>query len=143
MGLKLIEEEKTMDDQFKQHGAFSWSELMTTDVAAAKAFYTKLFGWATVEMTMEAMTYTVVKAGGKEIGGIMPIPKEAKGMPPMWGVYVTVEDVDSTAQNAEKLGGKVLMPPRDIPNVGRFCVIQDPQGAVISAITYKNLQRPL
>ena len=127
-----------MTEQFKQHGAFSWCELITTDVDAAKAFYTKLFGWDTEDMSMPEMAYTVVKAGNKEIGGIMPIPKEAQGMPPMWGAYVTVDDVDLTAQTAEQLGAILLVPPRDIPNVGRFCVIQDPQGAVISAITYIN-----
>ena len=111
---------------------------MTTDVAAAKVFYTKLFGWDSEAMSMPGMTYTVVKAGGKGIGGIMAMPKDApKGMPPMWGAYVTVDDVDQTAKTAEKLGAKILMPPTDIPTVGRFCVIQDPQGAVISAITYK------
>lgn len=125
-----------MDEQFKQHGAFSWCELMTTDVDAAKAFYSKLFGWDTEDMPMPGMTYTVVKAAGMGIGGIMTIPKEAQGMPPMWGAYVTVTDVDATARNAEQLGAKLLVPPQDIPNVGRFCVIQDPQGAVISAITY-------
>ena len=52
--------------------------------------------------------------------------------------YVTVDDVDATAKNAQQLGGKVLMGPQDIPTVGRFCVIQDPQGAVISAIKYAN-----
>jgi predicted enzyme related to lactoylglutathione lyase len=56
-------------------------------------------------------------------------------MPPMWGVYVTVDNVDATAKTAEKLGGNILVPPTDIPDVGRSCVIQDPQGAVISAIT--------
>ncbi len=78
---------KTMDEQFKQHGAFSWCELLTSDVNAAKEFYTKLFGWETEEM---------------------PMP----------------------------VGGKILMPPQDIPDVGRLCVIQDPQGAVINAIAY-------
>lgn len=125
-----------MEEQFKQHGAFSWCELMTTDVDAAKAFYTKLFGWDTEDMSMPGMTYTVVKAGGKGIGGIMPIPEEAQAMPPKWGNYVTVDDVDLTAQTAEQLGAKLCMPPHDIPGVGRFCVIQDPQGAVICAITY-------
>ena len=125
-----------MDEQFIQHGAFSWCELMTTDVEAAKAFYTKLFGWDSEAMSMPGMTYTVVKVGGKGIGGIMTIPKEAQGTPPMWGTYVTVDDVDLTARTAEQLGAKILVPPMDIPTVGRFCVIQDPQGAVINAITY-------
>ena len=126
-----------MDEQFKQHGAFSWCELMTTDADAAKAFYTKLLGWETEDMPMPEMTYTVVKAGGKAIGGIMPIPKEAQGMPPKWGPYVTVDDVDLTARTAEQLGAKICEPPQDIPGVGRFCVIQDPQGAMFCAITYK------
>jgi uncharacterized protein len=127
-----------MDEQFKKHGVFSWCELMTTNPSAAKDFYTKLFGWATEDMNMvPGMTYTVIKAGGKEIGGIMPVLEQAQGTPPHWGSYVTVDDVDATARTAQNLGGKVLMGPDDIPNVGRFCVIQDPQGAVISAIAYK------
>ena len=125
-----------MDEQFKQQGAFSWSELMTTDAAAAKAFYSGLFGWEMEDMNMPGMTYTVVKAGGKGVGGIMAMPEDAKNMPPMWGSYVTVKDVDATARKAEQLGASILVAPRDIPEVGRFCVIQDPQGAVISAITY-------
>ncbi|HCI14465.1 MAG: glyoxalase [Gallionellales bacterium GWA2_60_142] len=128
-----------MNEPFKQHGAFSWCELMTEDAEAAKAFYTKLFGWNTEDMTMPGMTYTVIKAGGSEIGGIMTIPQEARNMPPAWGVYVTVTDVDATAKSAEQLGAKLLVPPTDIPDVGRFCVIQDPQGAAISAITYQKM----
>lgn len=124
-----------MEDQF-QHCRFNWCELLTTDVAAAKNFYTTLFGWETEEMSMPGMTYTVIKAGGEGIGGIMGIPEGAKGMPPAWGVYVTVDDVDKTAGMAEKLGGKIHLPPTDIPGVGRFCVIVDPQGAFINAITY-------
>jgi len=67
----------------------------------------------------------------------MKIPPQAQGAPPHWGAYVTVDDVDATARRAEELGGKVLVPPQDIPGVGRFCVVQDPQGAVISAMTYE------
>jgi predicted enzyme related to lactoylglutathione lyase len=58
-------------------------------------------------------------------------------MPPAWGNYITVKDVDATVALAKDLGGKVLVEPRDIPEVGRFCVIQDPQGAWLTAITYK------
>jgi predicted enzyme related to lactoylglutathione lyase len=128
-----------MDERFTRNGIFSWCELITTDVAAAKDFYTKLFGWNTEEMSTPEMSYTVIKAGDKEIGGIMAVPKEAQGMPAMWGAYITVTDVDITARIAEQLGGKLLVPPQDIPDVGRFCVIQDPQGAIINAITYKNM----
>lgn len=128
-----------MDELFKTHGAFSWFELMTTDIEAAKIFYTKLFGWTTEDMPMEGGTYTVVKVKDKGRGGIMNMPPDAQGMPPMWGVYVTVNDVDATAKKAQELGGKVIMPPKDIPDVGRFCVIQDPQGATIAAISYTEM----
>lgn len=127
-----------MDKQFKQNGAFSWNELMTTDVGKAKAFYTSLFGWDAEDMSMPGMPYAVVKAGGKGIGGIMSFPKHAQGMLPMWCAFVTVTDVDATARAAEQLGGRLLVPPRDIPG-GRFCVIRDPQGAVISTIAYAEM----
>lgn len=85
---------------------------------------------------MPNMQYTLVKYGGEQMGGIMAIPPAAEGMRPCWGVYVTVEDVDATARLAVEMGGKVCVPPRDIPGVGRFCVLQDPQGAMINVITY-------
>jgi predicted enzyme related to lactoylglutathione lyase len=128
-----------MAEPYKTHGAFSWFELMTTDVAAARDFYTKLFGWTTEDMPMEQGTYTVVKVKDKSAAGIMGMPPEAPGIPPMWGIYITVDDVDATAKKAQELGGKILMPPRDIPNVGRFCVIQDPQGASLAAIKYAEM----
>jgi uncharacterized protein len=126
----------TMNNPFQQHGAFSWFELMTTDTTAAKEFYSKLFGWSMKDQPMPEMIYTVLSAGDQQVGGLSPIPAKAQGMPPTWGVYVTVDDVDVAVTLTEELGGKVLMPPRDIPDVGRFALIQDPQGAVLSIITY-------
>lgn len=125
-----------MDPVFKQHGAFSWSELMTTDVGAAKEFYGKLFGWTYKPFQADWCVYEVVQVDGVEKGGIMPMPPNCQNMPPCWGAYVTVNDIDATAKQVEELGGKVLVGPQDIPKVGRFCVIQDPQGAIILAITY-------
>ena len=125
-----------MDNKYKLHGAFSWCELLTTDVPEAKRFYSKLFGWTLEPAPMPGMEYTLVKYGGEQMGGIMSMPPGCEGMPPSWGVYVTVDDVDATAKLAVEMGGKVLVPPQDIPQVGRFCVLQDPQGATIKAITY-------
>jgi predicted enzyme related to lactoylglutathione lyase len=85
---------------------------------------------------MEGTTYTVLSAGGAPVGGIMAPPKQAGTMPPHWGTYVTVADVDATAKQAVELGGSLMLQPRDIPGVGRFCLIQDPQGALLYAITY-------
>ncbi len=127
-----------MTDPMKQHGAFSWNELMTSDVGAAKEFYRKLFGWILEDMQSSDMAYTMAKAAGKEVAGIMGMPPEAGDMPPAWGAYVTVDDVEASAKEAEAMGGKIMLAPRDIPDVGRFCVICDPQGAVLSLITYFN-----
>jgi len=118
-----------------RHGAFSWCELMTTDVQAAKRFYTDLLGWTTEEVP--GMAYTVVKTGDVGIGGIMAMPSHAAGAPPQWGIYITVDDVDATARKAQELGAKTLMPLTDIPNIGRFYTFQDPQGAAISIVTYR------
>ena len=120
----------------KQPGAFSWNELLTTDVRGAKAFYGELLGWRLEDVKPSGMDYTLIKVGEKEIGGIMAIPAQAAGMAPAWGSYVTVSDVDVLLPHVEKLGGKICLPPQDIPEVGRFAVIQDPQGAMLSLISY-------
>jgi len=118
-----------------RHGAFGWCELMTTDVPAATRFYTELLGWTTEEVP--GMSYTVVKTGDISIGGIMSAPPQAACGLPHWGTYVTVDDVDATARKAQELGATTIVPLTDIPNVGRFYTFQDPQGAVISVITYR------
>jgi uncharacterized protein len=119
-------------------GFFSWNELMTTDVAGAKAFYGGLLGWTMEDKPMPemGMTYTLVTVGQTPVGGIMPMPKEAGDMPSVWGSYVTVADVDTSAQKAVELGGTIYKEPTDIPGVGRFCVVGDPQGAFLALITF-------
>ncbi|MFO1329295.1 MAG: VOC family protein [Rubrivivax sp.] len=123
-------------DAYQTHGAFSWSELITSDPARAAEFYGKLFGWTFETMDMGTGPYRVIKAGGTSVGGIMAVPPDAQGMPSAWGSYVTVKDVDATVRDCTALGGKVLVPPMDIPTVGRMAVVQDPQGASINVITY-------
>src|SRR5258706_5277633 len=126
-----------MATPFETPGAFSWNELIPTDPAAAKRFYGELLGWSFKDMDMgRSGVYSVVNAGGQDCAGIMACPQQAAGMPPMWGGYVTVNDVDASAKRVAELGGTVLLGPLDIPNVGRFCAIRDPQGAMISLITY-------
>ncbi len=123
-------------DAYTTHGAFSWSELMTSDPAAALQFYRGLFGWSSDVMPMPQGDYHVVKAGDTAIGGIMKMPPEAGAMPPCWGVYVTMQNVDACTQKVTALGGRVLHPPTDIPGVGRFAVIADPQGAWLNVMQY-------
>lgn len=121
-----------------QQGMFSWNELLAKDVEGAKSFYTQLFGWEAEDSTSDGNTYTVFKIGDEQVAGLMAMPPQAQemGAPPFWGCYVTVDDVDATAEKAQQLGATILAPPMDAGGVGRFCLIQDPQGAVISFIKY-------
>ena len=111
-------------------GRFIWHELVTGDVQRALGFYGELFGWRSREMDMgPGGTYTLLSIGDKDVGGIAP---PATGQPPHWLGYVTSEDVDATAKSAKALGATIVVPPTDIPNVGRFALLIDPQGAAIA-----------
>ncbi len=116
-------------------GAFLWYEVMTSDVAGARAFYTELLGWGTQGWDNGEGEYTMFTVEGKPIGGLMELPEEAKkmGAPPHWMGYTGTPDVDATTAQASKLGAKILVPPMDIPKVGRWSLIQDPQGAMLAA----------
>ena len=127
---------KEYDDVFKTVGAVSWTELSTPDPKAATEFYGTLFGWKFDAMDMGQGDYHVVKVGEAAVGGIIAPPTQAPGMPSAWGCYVTVANADASAEKCKSLGGKLLAGPMDIPNVGRFAVLQDPQGAVFNVIAY-------
>jgi hypothetical protein len=118
------------------HGHFVWYELMTTDTEAAKTFYGAVLGWGTQAAAPE-MNYTLFTAGGTPVSGMMDQPPDARaaGSPPGWIGYVAVDDVDATAARMQSLGGTVPVPPRDIPGVGRFAVLADPQTAVLAVLT--------
>jgi predicted enzyme related to lactoylglutathione lyase len=125
-----------MTTPFATHGAFSWNELTTRDTKAARKLYGTLLGWQFQDMDMGESTYTVINVSGQGMGGITGVPPNAQGMPPAWGGYVTVDDVDAVVAGVAGLGGRVLLAPTDIPTVGRFATIMDPQGATLSLITY-------
>jgi predicted enzyme related to lactoylglutathione lyase len=111
---------------------FFWYELMTTDVDAAKRFYGDVIGWQ-MHGFPGAEDYTVIHAGDRGIGGIMSVPD---GMAPLWMGYVHVTDADAATAAIASGGGEIHRPASDIPNVGRFSVVADDQGAVF------NLLRP-
>ncbi len=129
-----------MDNLFETHGAFSWTELSTTDVDGAVKFYGKLLNWDIKKYSdsqQPNLNYHVVNINGHGVGGIMKMPPNTpEGVPPMWSSYITVDNVDDVAKKAKDLGGKVILPLTDIQDVGRFCFIQDPQGAIFGVITY-------
>ncbi|WP_293853799.1 VOC family protein [uncultured Alsobacter sp.] len=118
-----------------------WYELLTSDHRAAADFYRVALGWDIAPWQGKAgegaMPYLMFGGGGAMSGGIMdfPPPALANGAPPHWSAYVMVPDTDAAAQKAASLGGQVMVPPTDIPEVGRFAVITDPQGAFINVMT--------
>ncbi len=116
-------------------GRFVWHELMTTDPQAAGAFYSRILPWKTQPSGMP--DYTLWMSGKTRAGGLMPQPESARqaGAPPSWLIYIATPDVDSTAAAAQRLGGKVLKAPADIPGIGRFAVLCDPQGATFAIFT--------
>jgi predicted enzyme related to lactoylglutathione lyase len=113
---------------------FVWYELMATDAPAAETFYKKVVGWTSQDVSQPGMKYTALVAGDAPVAGLMTLPKEAcdAGARPGWTGYIAVDDVDAYAGRVTKAGGAVHVPPTDIPNVGRFAMVADPQGVVFS-----------
>jgi hypothetical protein len=123
--------------QYGEPGSLGWNELLTNDVDRAGKFYSTVFGWKAETSNMNPdIQYTIFKVGDRMVGGMMAITKEMMNIPPSWWTYVSVDDCDATLAKAAKLGAKILRPGTDIPNIGRFGVIQDPQGAVLSVMKF-------
>ena len=115
-----------------KHGEFYWNELWTRDAEAAVRFYERVLGYSSKATPMQDGTYHVLEKEGVPRAGVMTAP-DAK-MPPMWLPYVAVDDCDATVARAEKQGGKVHMPPTDVPSIGRFAVLADSNGATFAVI---------
>lgn len=118
----------------KPLGRFCWYELMTTDPEAAPRFYGEIAGWRTETGENGDQPYTMWMIGERSIGGVMELPREAVegGAPPHWLVHISTPDLESTTARARELGGTV-MKELEVPSVGSFAIIQDPQGVVFSA----------
>ena len=118
-------------------GTLNWNECQTNDPERAAAFYEQVFGYEIDEAPMGgAGVYRVLKVDGRGIAGMMEITPEmnADGVPPNWSTVFTVADTDETVRRAEELGGKALMPGKDLPEIGRLAVLQDPAGAVFQVL---------
>jgi predicted enzyme related to lactoylglutathione lyase len=111
---------------------FVWYELMTTDMDAAEAFYRAVIGWDAQAWGHPDMRYTIMSAGGKPVAGLTTISEDARaaGGRPGWLGYIYADDVDAATEALHQAGGKVQRQPADIPEVGRFSVVADPQGAM-------------
>ena len=111
-------------------GTLCWNELITGDRERAAAFYAKVVGWSSKTNQLGPLTYTEFKAGERTIAGMM----EIAGVMPRWNVYFAVADADATIAAARGLGASVLQPAMDLPDVGRFASLTDPQGAAFSVV---------
>jgi uncharacterized protein len=120
------------------HGKVYWSELMTHDVAKAKAFYQATLGWSFEPMPMDGYTYWIIKTGADMVGGLfhMTDPALAK-MPDQWATYIAVDDVDARLKKAVAAGAQVMREPFDIPRVGRCAILHEPGGAMVCWMTPK------
>lgn len=128
---------KTIGAQLlNEPGAPCWNELLTRDTDKAGAFYKGLFGWEPNAKDMGNMIYTVFGLGDRQTGGMMKITPEMGPMPSVWVVYFGTDNTDAAVERATRGGGKVLAPPMDVPNVGRFSMLQDPQGAAFAVIKF-------
>jgi len=115
-----------------------WTDLSTSDAAAARDFYSKLFGWK-VEVNPDPQYggYALAKVGGKDVAGIGP--KQMAEAPTAWSVYIGTADAADTVKKAEAAGGKVIVAPMDVGDQGKFAFIADPSGAVIGVWQAKNM----
>ncbi len=111
-----------------QHGDFIWYELLTNDADAAARFYGAVIGWQARAAEGSDRGYRIFGLAGADVAGMMPIPAGAGGMRPGWLGYIAVRDVDAAAAAVVEAGGAQHMPPTDIPGVGRFALLADPQG---------------
>jgi predicted enzyme related to lactoylglutathione lyase len=115
-------------------GSMSWCELLTRDAQAAGKFYSALFGWTLEEMAMPGMAYTVFSSGSTKVGGMMTILKEWGPMPSNWLTYFAVDDCHARVDRARRSGAEITKPATEVPNIGYFAILRDPQGASFAII---------
>jgi uncharacterized protein len=115
-------------------GAFSWSELATSDVEGARAFYSEVFGLTTEDTPIpQGGFYVQFQKDGKNVAGLTPLQDQEReqGIPPHWNTYIAVDDAELAAKEAERLGGTIVAPAFDVLESGRMAVVMDPTGAPI------------
>ena len=115
-------------------GKFVWYEYMGSDIAGAVEFYGKVVGWQIAESGMAGFPYQIASVGGHGVAGLLTTPDDAKAMgaPSCWTAYIWVEDVEAGIAKLEAAGGRKWKGPMDIPNIGRFAIVCDAQGAAFA-----------
>jgi uncharacterized protein len=117
------------------HGEVAWTELFSRDISRAKAFYSAVFGWTYDSFVMEGYEYIVAKTPDAAIAGISPVEVgPLNTTQAYWLSTVEVDDVDAAVATAAELGAAIVQQPKDVPNIGRFAVMRDPNGAAIGLL---------
>jgi predicted enzyme related to lactoylglutathione lyase len=126
-----------------EKGGIGWMDLTAFKAGKVKDFYREVVGWKVTEMPMEGYSDYVMHAPGsdKAVAGICHARGANAELPPQWLIYITVEDVDGAAEKCVSLGGQLVVEPRDMGDMGRFCVIRDPAGAVAALFTPSQAMR--
>ena len=120
--------------------SFCWNELMTTDTAKDGEFYSTVFGWSKDTQNFGPLEYTMFANSDRPAGGMLKITPDMGPIPPNWLVYFAVDDCDAKVKKATELGATVLKPADDIPGIGRFAILMDPQNAAFAIIKLDNPQ---
>lgn len=111
---------------------FIWQELVTPDQETSGTFFSKLFGWSLKQVDAgEFGIYTLFQKDGQDIAGMMNPTPDTPGEGSYWHSYISVDDIDDCVKQTAVLGGTVLVPPHNVPDVGRICVVSDPTGAIV------------
>ena len=111
---------------------FVWHELVTDDQKTSGNFFSQLFGWTLREVDAGSFgTYTLFQKDGEDVAGMMNPAPGTPGRVSCWHFYIEVEDIDECVKQVPPLGGRVLIAPHEVPDVGRVCVVADPTGAVV------------
>jgi uncharacterized protein len=129
-----LEKPEKYPEQDPQIGDASWLELMTTDGPAAMTFYQEMFGWEPAEaMDMGPDgKYQMFKQGSRTIGGMMRKSAQLAQVPPFWGIYFRVPDIDSAVERIKANGGTIINGPMEVPGGDKIVNALDPQGAGFS-----------
>jgi uncharacterized protein len=119
---------------YGEPGSCTWNELVSTNPDVAQRYYAQLFGWKAAPQQTSGQPYTLFKSGGAPVGGLMAQPPDMKGLPSRWVCYFAVNDPDVAFTRALRSGARVIMPMSDLPQMGRFGWLADPQGALFAII---------
>ena len=115
----------------EEQSPFIWHELVTPDQKRSGTFFCQLFSWTRKEVDAGPFgIYTLFQKNGQDVAGMMNPTPDTPGKGAFWHSYIAIEDIDECTKRASSLGGSIVVPPHDVPDVGRVCIVADPTGAI-------------